>query len=389
MPINKNNYEIYFLDYHEGNLPAELVAELFLFLEKNPGLQAAFDEFENVQLPSAEKVIFPDKEFLKKEYIHDGNLSLFLVGHMEGTLSPEEKQQLKAYLDLHPEKANELPLFEKTRLQPDLSIVFPDKAQLKKTIPLYRQPHAWYYLAAAACVIFILGLFFLRQEQQSLLQQAERINRETKPVRNKQHPVVNENQMIQEDQPDEIKKQKQAQDTEQKGMSGNQLAIQNIQNHRHHPEGQKQKSANEIQQPDRMPVENITLMESQPGLLTAEPIEMYLSGHEPVRAAGEYYTLYADTQPVQLPEYSTIGQALRDYSRHRIRQTIGDEPLSDDLLNKQVPSNIKGIRFLGWCMERITGKRVNLSTTYNPQGELTAYRISAGRLQFGKTFASR
>ena len=389
MPINKDNYEIYFLDYHEGNLPAELVAELFLFLEKNPGLQAAFDEFENVQLPSAEKVIFPDKDFLKKGVIHDGNLSLFLVGQVEGTLSPEEKQQLHAYLDVHPEKASELSLFEKTRLRPDLSVVFPDKEQLKKAIPLYRQPRAWYYLAAAACVLFILGLFFLRQEQPDIPRQAERINRETQPDRDNGQAVVGGNPAVKDDGAAEMKKQEQAQEAEQNRMPVNPLAVQAIRKPNRSADPQKKHTAGETTQPDRMPVETMALMEPHSGQLKTEPVEVYLSGHEPVRPAGEYYTLYADPQPVQLQEYSTIGQALRDYSRNRIRQTIGDQPLSDELLSEQVPSRIKGIRFLGWCMQKVTGKKVNLDTTYNPQGELTAYRISAGKLQFGKTFASR
>ena len=46
MKIDRNNYEVYFIDYFEGNLNREEREELFQFLFLNPDLKNEFDEFE-------------------------------------------------------------------------------------------------------------------------------------------------------------------------------------------------------------------------------------------------------------------------------------------------------------------------------------------------------
>ena len=48
--ITRNNYEVFFLDYHEGLLSGEQMAEVILFLEKNEDLMEEFYSFENVSL---------------------------------------------------------------------------------------------------------------------------------------------------------------------------------------------------------------------------------------------------------------------------------------------------------------------------------------------------
>ena len=50
MKINLHNYEAVFLDYYEGNLSAEDVSELLLFLENHPELKEDFESFENIVL---------------------------------------------------------------------------------------------------------------------------------------------------------------------------------------------------------------------------------------------------------------------------------------------------------------------------------------------------
>ena len=68
MNINKNNFEGWFLDYYEGTLTAEQVAELFLFLEKNPELKNEFESFALITLPDSQEV-FAEKNALRKNII--------------------------------------------------------------------------------------------------------------------------------------------------------------------------------------------------------------------------------------------------------------------------------------------------------------------------------
>ena len=49
--INLNNYEAFFLDYAEGNLPAEQVAMLEDFLNTHPHLRKELEQFDMITLP--------------------------------------------------------------------------------------------------------------------------------------------------------------------------------------------------------------------------------------------------------------------------------------------------------------------------------------------------
>jgi hypothetical protein len=132
--INLTNYEAYFLDYHDGNLGAEDVAELLLFLEKHPELKELFETFENISLPTdSEEVLFPNKESLKKPQITLDNYEEYMIGFSEGALNADEAKSLEYFLLEHPELKKELDACTKTWLTPDLSIVFEGKEKLYKT----------------------------------------------------------------------------------------------------------------------------------------------------------------------------------------------------------------------------------------------------------------
>ena len=58
MNINLNNYEAYFLDYHEGSLSPALVKELMEFISQHPELKEEFETFEPVALTDTENINF-------------------------------------------------------------------------------------------------------------------------------------------------------------------------------------------------------------------------------------------------------------------------------------------------------------------------------------------
>ena len=61
MNINKNNYEAFFLDYHEGNLSPQQVADLLLFIEQHPELEEEFESFENFSIADNNTFNFENK----------------------------------------------------------------------------------------------------------------------------------------------------------------------------------------------------------------------------------------------------------------------------------------------------------------------------------------
>ena len=134
MRIDKNNYEAFFLDYFEGTLSAERVAELMLFLEQHPELKKEFDEYENISLNDIEDEIkFENKDQLKKETISAANFEEIAISYIERKLTAEEETALFAFIEKNPEYKPQLELFRKTILT-DEKIIFENRAGLKKQV---------------------------------------------------------------------------------------------------------------------------------------------------------------------------------------------------------------------------------------------------------------
>ena len=142
MKINKDNYEAYFLDYHEGNLTPSEVEEMLVFIELNPELLSEFEEYEPVSIIPDNKVRFQDKESLKKSgpgtgrQISAENIEEFLLSETEGILREEELQQLNSFILANPRFEKDRKLFKLAHLKADETLRFSRKESLKhKAIP--------------------------------------------------------------------------------------------------------------------------------------------------------------------------------------------------------------------------------------------------------------
>ncbi|MEE4178173.1 MAG: hypothetical protein V2I46_11760 [Bacteroides sp.] len=162
MRINRTNYEIFFLDYYEGNLSSAQVEELMAFLDQEPDLKAEFHDFELVRLHDADEVLFEGKASLKRGEITPENCERYFAAYVEGDLNPEECVAVENFAYSSPARQREFELMQKARLQTDYSIVFPGKKALKRgrIIPLYTQMMR--YGAVAAVVLFFATLFFVQ-----------------------------------------------------------------------------------------------------------------------------------------------------------------------------------------------------------------------------------
>lgn len=132
MNINKNNYEAYFLDYHEGNLTPVQVADLLFFVEQHPELKEEFENFENFSLEDFSSIEFENKSSLKKEITLD-NKEEYFIRAVENELNPSEIALLNNFLKQHPQFLVDLELFQKTKFSLDTSIVFEHKNGLKRS----------------------------------------------------------------------------------------------------------------------------------------------------------------------------------------------------------------------------------------------------------------
>lgn len=139
MKIDRNNYEIFFIDYNDGKLNAQEISQLKAFLQSNPDLQEEFDMFtQNESIVDLDNVVYEDKNSLKKVFIPKNtnitanNFNDFVIAEIEGELSTNESFQLHQYLIDNPEFKKEYDLFQLTKLKPEYSIVFEHKNELKK-----------------------------------------------------------------------------------------------------------------------------------------------------------------------------------------------------------------------------------------------------------------
>jgi hypothetical protein len=130
MKITRDNYEIWFVDYLEGNLEESLVNEFIDFLQRNPDLKAEL-ELARPAETEPDDVLFPGKEKLYKEkYDLEEEFNRTAVARLEGDLTKAGKADFEKYLSRHPEKQREAARFEQTRLKPEVTIVFRRKRKL-------------------------------------------------------------------------------------------------------------------------------------------------------------------------------------------------------------------------------------------------------------------
>jgi hypothetical protein len=166
--INKNNYEVYFLDHIEGRLDADQTAALMLFLDAHPELKEELEGLEMVSLEPNAQIRFDAKESLKKPLIiptakiTEQNYEEYCVAEFEGDLSRDEMNELHQFLALNPDLKKEYDLIRQCHLHPDFELVFTDKSSLKKNIVVpFLTRRIYYGIAVAASLALLIGLSFL------------------------------------------------------------------------------------------------------------------------------------------------------------------------------------------------------------------------------------
>lgn len=154
--ISRSNYEEFFLDYLEGNLSLQEMNDLDCFLIQHPDLKAELDEME-LTILEEEKVVF-DSESLK-EIPFRNNFDEFCIARIEGILLPSEKKAFDTFLKNNQKFEIEHENYLKTILNPDFSVVFPDKNILKqnrrKIVPFWQLSR----IAIAASVILMFSIW--------------------------------------------------------------------------------------------------------------------------------------------------------------------------------------------------------------------------------------
>ena len=158
MKINRNNYEIFVLDFLEGNLNSDEMNKFRAFLEKNPELkQVIYSGVDFKLLPGVIK--FSGKTHLKKspadllKSIPDFYYTC--ISLIEQDLTIEESENFRKQLSEDSRKQEVFMEFRKTKLKP-VNINYEDKNALKKPVGSQRIRNFWVPVAAASVLILFL-----------------------------------------------------------------------------------------------------------------------------------------------------------------------------------------------------------------------------------------
>ena len=100
MQIDRSNYEIWFIDWLDGNLNRMQVDQLKLFLSENPDLREEFNDLTPVNIVPYD-ISFPYKNQLKKSAsdIPISQFEYLCVAFLENDLSVSQQTELKEIID--------------------------------------------------------------------------------------------------------------------------------------------------------------------------------------------------------------------------------------------------------------------------------------------------
>lgn len=159
------NYEIFYLDFLDGNLSEENTTMLFSFLEQHPELKMEDDLLptlvdETIEMSSLKKEQL--KQPLFSDEINENNIEYFLIANAENLLSENEKARLSLFVSNHPVYQSTQKQFDAVYLQPNEKNVYSEKESLKKRKVFV----LWPYISIAASLLFALLIWNSSQSTQ-------------------------------------------------------------------------------------------------------------------------------------------------------------------------------------------------------------------------------
>ncbi len=175
--ITRANYEQFFLDFHEAALDTATGKELYAFLDQNPDLREEFESFVELKIEPELNITLLNKARLHRSEINDRNYLTRLIAFLENDLDENGKGSTEKYIKEHPEVAKELEILRKTRIQPDYSVIFRAKSNLKKESKVIVFSKTFYRTAAiaASLIILLLSYFvFIISKQESVITKQEK-----------------------------------------------------------------------------------------------------------------------------------------------------------------------------------------------------------------------
>jgi len=169
MNINSHTYEAFLLDFAEGRLVAEEIVLLEAYIQAHPELGSWEELTEDLPVLVEEELLFVDKSRLKAPFLAEKELSIkaenfdsFAIAYLENELDLTEKQAFELLLETDKTHQKAFLILQKTILQPDKSIQFKGKEELKikagRKVALFMP---WIGVAAGLLLLISVGWWFI------------------------------------------------------------------------------------------------------------------------------------------------------------------------------------------------------------------------------------
>jgi len=149
------NYEAFYLDYLEGNLSEEDTQMLLQFFEEHP--ECRLEDEELTVLDDAAPMSYSGKHSLKQvdesAAIASENVEHFMIAEAEGLLDENKQSELNDFVAEDAGLQATRKRYASVYFEPDESVIFTGKADLKQRKSIVLWPYLSSGVAAAAAVI--------------------------------------------------------------------------------------------------------------------------------------------------------------------------------------------------------------------------------------------
>jgi len=164
MIINRHNYEECFILYWDNELSAVQKQVVENFVKENQDLQEEFNLLGQTRFAPDNDIQLEKKEFLlNNSFINITNYEEQLLNYIDDEVTAEQRKEIESFTGQYSVVKQELALLQKTKLQPEAEVNFPDKSILYRREEKVRViSMTWFRVAVAAAIILIAGFATFR-----------------------------------------------------------------------------------------------------------------------------------------------------------------------------------------------------------------------------------
>lgn len=159
--ITRESYEIYFMDYMDGNLAERERAEVEAFLLVHPDLREQLDGMSEVRLKVSTEV-FRKKEQIK-QMVREREMEYYAIATTEGIITDEER----AWVDENTDKKvfeREVDVYAKIKVKSDPASWFEGKAGLYRKSGVILLVKRYAAIAAVVALAIVVAIYTTQEE---------------------------------------------------------------------------------------------------------------------------------------------------------------------------------------------------------------------------------